>query len=108
MTKYVLFMLGCQDVRENLRQSHLGIRVLKEGFTGVVILIPNMYNKRWLLVDKHIEQASQNRRSVVDALVRGLAEEVRQQVHLGHRSLQFFDNATEEHRFSLPRITLDP
>src|SRR6266480_7444577 len=97
-----------QNVCEDLGQGNPGIRILKERFACVIILLPYMRDERWLLIDKQVNQTSQHGRGVVDSQVSGLAEEVGQKIRLSHRLLQLVDNAAEQHSLALTGITLDP
>ncbi len=64
-----------------------------------------MRDQRRFLLNEHGDDASEHRRGVVDALVGGLAEGVRQGPGL---LLQLVDDAAEQHGLALARVALDP
>jgi hypothetical protein len=97
-----------QHVRKDLGQGNPGVGIFEERLPRVIVLLPHMYHKRWLLRNKHIDQSSQHGRGVVDARISSLAEEVGQKSRLGHRLSQFVDDAAYQHHFAFAWIALHP
>jgi hypothetical protein len=60
------------------------------------------------LVHKHVDQASQDRGSIVGSPISSLAEEVGQNWHPATGLLEFFNHPTQEHGFTFAGIALDP
>jgi hypothetical protein len=74
----------------------------------MIVLLPHVRDERWLLVQDHVDQATQHSRGVINPRVGALAEEEGQKARFNIRLLQLVDNPTEQHRLTLAGIALDP
>jgi hypothetical protein len=83
------------------------IRVLEKRLTLMIVLLPYVQNKQWLLVDEQIDQTAQHSRSIIDPLVGALAEEVRKTARFGHQLLQLVYNTAEQHCLAFTGVAFD-